>query len=96
MMYTEQDFEKAQKENKSYANLQYIEGEKIANNNVSGEFDKILNYLCNVISVLMTRIEIKNEDYKPLLKKISDRIEELYIIRKTAQLVQKQGQGQTE
>lgn len=93
-MYTEQDFENAQKENKSYANLQYIEGKKITINNVNGEFDKVLNYLCNVISVLMTRIEIKNQDYKPLLQKINERIEELYVIRKTAQLIQKEGQGQ--
>lgn len=91
-MFTEKDFEKAKKENKSYANLQFIEDEQKATSVVSGDFDKLLNYLCNVVSVLMTQIDI--DDYKPLIQKISQRIEDLYVIRKTAILVQEhQGQN---
>lgn len=91
-MFTEKDFEKAKEENKTYANLQFIESEPKAVSTVRGDFDKLLNYLCNVISVLMTEVEI--DDYKPLIQKISQRIEDLYVIHKTSTLVQKhQGQN---
>lgn len=82
-MYTKSDFKNATRLNKKFVNFQYIEG-RPAINECNGDFDKILDYLCNLTAVLMTKVDIKDKD--ELINKISQRISEIYDIRKTAEL----------